>query len=99
MRVELSDDELLATGLGLYSHLKTFKDGRRACVARMAYTCAILAGLDAWGHDDRWCYQTAADARRALDEWDGTGEPQGWHRHPATGRRVDKATGREYVMP
>jgi hypothetical protein len=30
--------------------------------------------------------------------WDGAGEPAGWMRHPATGRRrPDGDAGREYV--
>ena len=27
------------------------------------------------------------DAVAALKEWDGVGEPKGWMRHPASGRR------------
>jgi hypothetical protein len=30
--------------------------------------------------------------------WDGTGEPQGWHRHvPSMRRRVDGDPAREYL--
>jgi hypothetical protein len=39
--------------------------------------------------DDVWCYQapqTDAAWRAALG-WDGEGEPEGWYRHPHTGRR------------
>lgn len=43
------------------------------------------------GYDDRHCYWSTAAAMEALDAYpfdipDGY-EPQGWHRHPATGRR------------
>jgi hypothetical protein len=92
----MTDAELLAQGGGFYTDLKTFPDGKRALVARFAFTCAILYDLDAWGYADRWCYHTHADAVRALAEWDGTGEPTEWHRHPATGRRYDK-DGKLYV--
>lgn len=85
-------------GEGTYSYVKHFADGECAWLARMVFTCAILYGLEVAGHRNRWCYHTAADARRALDEWDGTGEPKGWHRHPATGRRVDDQ-GHEYIEP
>lgn len=39
--------------------------------------------------DDRWCYATPAGALEALAAWDAAegGEPEGWHKHPATGRR------------
>jgi hypothetical protein len=83
-------------GLGTYSYVKHFPDGECAWIARMAFTTAILYGLDTHGHRDRWCYETAAAARRALDDWDGKGEPKDWHRHPPSGRRKDEA-GNEYV--
>jgi len=40
-------------------------------------------------YDDGWCYQadrTDAAWTAALG-WDGEGEPEGWYRHPDTGRR------------
>ena len=96
----MTDDQLLFMGDGTYSCIKHFPDGERAWLARMVFTVAILYGVEEWGHRDRWCYHTMADAKRALDEWDGAPgtEPQGWHRHPASGRRVDEA-GQEYVAP
>ena len=94
----MTDDDLMARGDGAYSYIKHFPDGERAWIARMAFTTAILYGALEWGYRDRWCYHTAADARRALDEWDGAPgtEPQGWHRHPMSGRRVDEHGG-EYI--
>jgi hypothetical protein len=85
-------------GDGSYSYVKHFPDGECAWIGRFMFTCAILYGLTPTGHRDRWCYHTAADARRALDAWDGQGEPEGWHRHPASGRRVDEH-GQEYIQP
>lgn len=66
---------------------------RYACIAPFAYTTAIIVGRigDLTGYDDRWCYHTEADARRALETWDGVGEPEGWHRHPGTGRRMSES--------
>lgn len=65
-------------------------DGRIAAVYPLAYTGAIItmtpAGIE-FGYEDRWCYHSVADALRALNRWDGTGEPDGWHRHPTSGRR------------
>jgi hypothetical protein len=35
----------------------------------------------------------------AAHEWDGTGEPVGWMRHPQTGRRrPDGDPAREYIQ-
>jgi hypothetical protein len=53
------------------------------------YTWAILTGITWDGYVDRWCYHDFERAKTAFDAWDGTGEPTGWHRHPATGRRIN----------
>lgn len=42
------------------------------------------AGLFA---DDAWEFPSYEVGKAALDAWDGTGEPEGWDRHPATDRR------------
>jgi len=73
-----------------YSAPKVLPDGRVACIAPFIYTCAIIIVTPATAHlcyDDRWCYHSFGSAMKALEKWDGTGEPDGWHRHPATGRR------------
>jgi hypothetical protein len=67
------------------------------------YTHAIVKCRigDHTGIDDCWCYRSLRDAQAALALWDGMGEPIGWMRHPATGRRVSMTpwerdeTGRE----
>ncbi len=66
--------------------------GRYAALLRLNFTHAIVVGRigNLVTYDDRWCYSTRAAAEEALEAWDGKGEPTGWHRHPATGRRVDK---------
>lgn len=67
-----------------------FESGRLACVVPFMFTWAILADLDFYGYNERWCYETLVDACGALRDWTGEGEPNGWHRHPNTGRRRDK---------
>jgi hypothetical protein len=79
-----------------YHQLKTFADGSQAALTPMMFTTAIVSGINRYGYEDRWCYHKVADAIKALAEWDGTGEPKGWHRHPSTGRRVDE-NGEMYV--
>lgn len=44
------------------------------------------ADYDDGGYDDVWCYPSFPAACRAALQWDGQGEPVGWHWHPATGR-------------
>lgn len=84
----------------IYSHAKLFDDGRYACVAPFLFTHAILLGRvgEQNSYDDRWCYATFEKAVAAIDSWDGAGEPEGWHRHPMTGRRRSE-DGEEYINP
>lgn len=88
-----------------YRHVRLLPDGVRfAAVMPLIFTSAIItvrAG-DMHSTEDRWCYHTEADALAALDAWDGTGEPEGWHRHPATGRRREPLVGdafSEWIAP
>jgi hypothetical protein len=49
---------------------------------------------------DTWNYERIATAVSAAKHWDGVGEPEGWHRHPASGRRRPGGDpGREFVRP
>lgn len=68
---------------------------RWAAVAPMIVTYAIVTGQmgDEIGYDNRWCYNRLVDAMMALNVWDGSGEPPGWHRHPGSGRRIARTVG------
>jgi len=67
-----------------------YKNGRMAGVVPFMFTWAIVADFDDAGYKERWCYDTLLDAIGALRDWDGDGEPVGWHRHPNSGRRRSK---------
>ena len=41
------------------------------------YTAGLMVGIDSFGYERRYCYERAADARRALAAWDGRGHPGG----------------------
>lgn len=79
-----------------YTDLKFFVDGHEAAIYPLAFTHAIIYGLNDFGYDDRWCYDSYEKAKAALEAWDGTGEPQGWHRHPGTGRRIEDGVEKVY---
>lgn len=72
-----------------YLSPRPLPNDRYAVILPLMFTHAIIAGRigDRSGYDDRWCYENRAAAEVALAAWDGTGEPAGWHRHPASGRR------------
>ena len=53
---------------------------------------------------DRWCYYTEEQAKQALRDFPDDPpfgyEPEGWHRHPTSGRRRPNGDAtREYVDP
>jgi hypothetical protein len=80
-----------------YLHPKLIQGGRWAAVCPKMFTHAIIAGrmFDTVRIDEHWCYSTRGEAERALAEWSGDGEPDGWFRHPASGRRVNQG---EFAM-
>lgn len=83
-----------------YGDIRPLNDGRYVAIRQFLFTHAIIVGQigDRCGVDDRWCYHSYAAAKTALCAWDGTGEPLGWHRHPASGRRrIEGEPTTEYV--
>jgi hypothetical protein len=79
--------KLLSTGMWAWVTKMTFGKGR-----------LVIGHPGSQTLEDGWCYESLVDAVKELLRWDGTGEPQGWMRHPATGRR--RPTGdplQEYV--
>lgn len=86
-----------------YTNLRPLPNGDIAGLHQFAFTCAILRFSPRdwhFGYCDRWCYCTQDAARSALLKWDGTGDPDGWHRHPSTGRRrPDGDKEKEYINP
>lgn len=94
LNVRMSDADKLG-----YLHYTEYPHGTNAALLPLLYTCALVTGLDTTGYRDRWCYQDAVSALAALAAWDGVGEPMGWHRHPATGRRRPAGNAaREYIQ-
>ncbi|NAE18009.1 hypothetical protein [Enterococcus hirae] len=78
-------------------------DGRELVVWPLLWGQACLnigAGPGSLFYDDEWHYPSLSEAIGAAIDWDGTGEPNGWHRHPASGRRrPDADPTKEYVRP
>lgn len=77
--------------------VRELPDGRWIGTHRLLMHWALWVDLTWCGYEDRYCFATYELAKAALDNWDGTGDPQGWHRHPKSGRRRDLATGHEWI--
>jgi hypothetical protein len=89
-----------------YIDVRLIGDGRYSAIMPLLFTHAIIVGqvFDRATYEDRWCYGGLEAARKAHNAWNGKGEPDGWHRHPMTGRRreIDEETSlllNEYVDP
>jgi len=94
-----SDGDLLA--MGYERPFRVLNDGRVATIQVM-HLClvAIVVDIHGYGHSDAFYYTSREQATRALEQWDGTGEPQGWVRHPQSGRRRDDGDpSKEYLRP
>lgn len=51
------------------------------------YTTGLCVHLDRSGYRRRYCYEHTVDARNALLEWDGKGDPPGpWIKEKPSGR-------------
>lgn len=70
---------------------RVLEDGRIVELWPMLYNFRITITEpqnDGFTFDDGWCYtgDRLVAAKQAFDDWDGKGEPQGWNKHPTSGR-------------
>lgn len=82
------------------SDAKDIGNGLYAAIKPLMFHWTLIVGEigDTCGYADRWCYADQDKAVKALEAWDGQGEPAGWHRHPMTARRrPDRDPTREHV--
>lgn len=57
-------------------------NGKTCALLRMMFTVGLVYGIDEIGYEGRYCYERLADAKEALNTWDGQGEPTGpWIKH------------------
>ncbi|MEX3929785.1 hypothetical protein AB4Y36_38240 [Paraburkholderia sp. BR10936] len=94
-----SDERLLS--LGYARPIKRLPDGRICAIMPMASIDVLAIDINPWGHNDCYYYLHACDAAaKALDAWDGQHEPEGWFRHPPSGRRRRNGDpAQEYYQP
>lgn len=84
-----------------YLYARRLGDGRNLVLIRWrAGGVQLSTGYGNGVFDDTWIYDVEqADAGwRAAIGWDGEGEPEGWYRHPQSGRRrPDGDPAKEFV--
>jgi len=52
--------------------------GQGLCgLMKFAFTTGLVIGMESWGYKGRYCYSSAEDAQKALDESDGIGDTEG----------------------
>lgn len=52
--------------------------GKGLCgLNRFIFTTGLMVSLDEIGYYGRYCYANESDALKALNEWDGNGDPGG----------------------
>lgn len=97
MQAELEDiPEEIAAG---YAHIRALPDGRLIGVFKLLFHWSMHVNIDWSGYEHRYCFDTYDLAKAAFDDWNGEGDPEGWHKHVGTGRRRDLRTGREWIEP
>ena len=79
-------------------HRRTLPDGRVLYLRPMGFGMLYLQlspDAQAQHFNDTWCYgDDARDAAwRSAIGWDGEGEPEGWFRHPQSGRSSTRCPG------
>jgi len=87
---------------GFCTEVKEISPGIYAAVKPLLFHWTMIIGMigDTSGYSDRYCFANKPLAENALKLWDGQGEPIGWHRHPASGRRrPDGNVSKEYINP
>jgi hypothetical protein len=80
-----------------YDEMRVLPDGRICGVHRLMFHWTMHVDIDPVGYAEHYCFATKELALKALHEWDGIGDPEGWHRHPKTGRRRNIETGEEWI--
>ncbi len=68
---------------------RVLNDGRILELWRMVFSFRLTVTLpenDGICWEDAWCYTSQIDGLMAFALWDGRGEPNGWNKHPTSGR-------------
>lgn len=96
---KITDAQIEAAGYVVYNN---YGDHFTAVAPLLYGAGCIIYATSLEGIDNQWHYETLHGAVFALYIWDvtGTNEPEGWARHPGTGRRRENGDAdKETVKP
>lgn len=81
-----------------YLHKRVLPNGHTLYLEPMlGANLSLCLAPDEWNLE-RWCYHDHDAAWRAVLGWNGVGDPEGWYRHPLTGRRRPDGTPESEYM-
>jgi len=64
-----------------YQYIEEKPNGLLVAITPFIFTLAIVYGFTSSGfYTHRFCYKSFVKTFNALSDWDGEGEPNGWHR-------------------
>lgn len=93
-----TDEQMRKMG---YTSWRELPDGSILAVGPMAFgNGRLFVDVDSNGYSDCYCYDSLEQAEKSMVEYDPESgiEPQGWKRHPFSGRRrVNGDPTTEYV--
>lgn len=76
-----------------YTRIKVMEGDILCGIQRQLFTWALVVGIDRVGYRRRYCYEREYDAREALVQWDGKGDPTGpWIKEKPSDRLGPGAT-------
>jgi hypothetical protein len=71
-----------------YSHVREVSGQGWCGIFRLMFTTGLFVGLEEFGFQRRYCFETESEAVRALANWTGEGDPPGlWIKEKPSERR------------
>lgn len=98
MNMPFTSEQMIDMG---YTSWRCLPDGTIVAVGLMAFNNGrLFMDINSYGYEDCYCYDSLDLAEKSMNEYmpESGIEPQGWKRHPASGRRREKGDpATEYI--
>lgn len=97
-KMPFSDEQMNEMG---YSSWRMLEDGTILAVGSMLFNNGrLFIDVNHHGYDDCYCYDSVELAHQSMMSFDEhkDAEPEGWKRHPSTGRRREGGDKKKQVV-